>query len=350
MKPQFFVILLALGCFAVPASAQTCAPIPTSYTLTVLPTLGGRVSSAAKINSSGAVTGFAETSSIGFYDPFLWTAATGMQDLGSLPGTFTYGTAINDLGTVAGYGEDPSNSGYTRPFLWTASKGLQELNNLSKGFGSFSSIEGIDQNNRLVGNTGQDPNHSPGVAALWTGGKIYNLATVSGDSLFIEAYGISDSLLVVGTDSAFPVAHAVAWSKSGGVTLLPDLPGSTFAQAFAVNKSGTSIVGDDSDGTSSEALAWILDSSSGQYVLNDLGAGQSFAANDVCQVVGDSGLQRAFIWTPSQGRIDLNTLIPPGSGVVLRFANGINNAGQIVGQTATDSQGNYFGYVLTPVQ
>lgn len=109
-------------------------------------------------------------------------------------------------------------------------------------------------------------------------------------------------------------------------------------------------VGDDSNGTSSEALAWILDSSGGQYVLNDLGAGQSFAANDVCQVVGDSGTQRAFIWTPSQGRVDLNTLIPPGSGVVLRFAYGINNAGQIVGQTANDSQGNYFGYVLTPVQ
>jgi probable HAF family extracellular repeat protein len=339
------------ACFAAVLPAQTCAPIPTSYTLTVLPTLGGRISSAAAINSSGAVTGFAETSALDMYDPFLWTATGGIQDLGTLTGTFGYGTAINDLGTVAGYGEDPANTGYTRPFLWTSSKGLQELNNLSKNFGSFSSIHGIDPKNRLVGNTGQYPSHSPGVAALWSAAKIYNLAAISGDISFTNAYGISDNMLVVGTGSAaLPPDYAVAWSLSSGLIQLPGLLGTSFARAFAINKSGTIIAGDDSDGGNFEAVAWILDSGSGQYVLNDLGAGQAFAINDVCQVVGDSGLQKAFIWTPTQGRVDLNTLIPPGSGVVLRYANGINNAGQIVGTTANNRQGYYFGYVLTPVQ
>ena len=45
---------------------------------------------------------------------------------------------------------------------------------------------------------------------------------------------------------------------------------------------------------------------------------------------------------------NLNSLIPSGSGLHLLYANGINNAGQIVG-VAYDSRGSYHAFLLTPV-
>ncbi len=45
---------------------------------------------------------------------------------------------------------------------------------------------------------------------------------------------------------------------------------------------------------------------------------------------------------------NLNSLIPSGSGLHLLYANGINNAGQIVG-VAYDSRAFYHAYLLTPV-
>jgi probable HAF family extracellular repeat protein len=45
---------------------------------------------------------------------------------------------------------------------------------------------------------------------------------------------------------------------------------------------------------------------------------------------------------------NLNSLIPPGSGLHLLYANGINNAGQIVG-AAYDSRASYHAFLLTPV-
>jgi len=67
----------------------------------------------------------------------------------------------------------------------------------------------------------------------------------------------------------------------------------------------------------------------------------------VVNSMGPDGSTLAFVWTPTDGMKDLNTLIPPNSGLMLIEAFGINNSGQIVG-TATDSHGNYHAYVLTP--
>ena len=45
---------------------------------------------------------------------------------------------------------------------------------------------------------------------------------------------------------------------------------------------------------------------------------------------------------------NLNSLIPAGSGLHLLYANGINNAGQIVG-AAYDARASYHAFLLTPV-
>jgi probable HAF family extracellular repeat protein len=68
------------------------------------------------------------------------------------------------------------------------------------------------------------------------------------------------------------------------------------------------------------------------------------------QSVDNNGYQ-AFIWTRVSGMRNLNKLIPPNSGLVLEYAYGINNAGQIVGE-AYSNGGSYrlHAFLLTPVK
>ena len=56
---------------------------------------------------------------------------------------------------------------------------------------------------------------------------------------------------------------------------------------------------------------------------------------------------RAFLWNGTE-TVDLNSLIPSGSGLTLIQANSINNLGQIVGN-ALDSDGNIHAFLLNPV-
>ena len=57
---------------------------------------------------------------------FLWTQATGMQDLGVLPGgNSSRALGINDMGAVVG--TSTSSSG-DRAFVWTQQAGMRDLN------------------------------------------------------------------------------------------------------------------------------------------------------------------------------------------------------------------------------
>jgi probable HAF family extracellular repeat protein len=57
---------------------------------------------------------------------FLWTQATGMQDLGVLPGgNSSRALGINDMGIVVG--SSTSSSG-DRAFIWTRETGMRDLN------------------------------------------------------------------------------------------------------------------------------------------------------------------------------------------------------------------------------
>jgi uncharacterized membrane protein len=59
---------------------------------------------------------------------------------------------------------------------------------------------------------------------------------------------------------------------------------------------------------------------------------------------------RAMIWTASTGTADLNTLIAPGSGFTLVWANAINNKGVIVGAASkTVTVLDTVGFVLEPL-
>ena len=68
------------------------------------------------INEHGQVVGTSDTAS-GEVHAFLWTRHLGMQDLGTLGGTFSSASAINNRGQVAGTSD--TASGEVHAFLWT---------------------------------------------------------------------------------------------------------------------------------------------------------------------------------------------------------------------------------------
>ncbi|WP_435005308.1 hypothetical protein P12x_003203 [Tundrisphaera lichenicola] len=81
----------------------------------------------------------------------------------------------------------------------------------------------------------------------------------------------------------------------------------------------------------------------------------SHSLNDNGQIVGAftvpvgdniSPSTHAFL-TANQSSWDLNTLIAPGTGLILSSAIDINDLGQITGK-ATDAQGKIHNYLLTP--
>ena len=151
------------------------------------------------------------------------------------------------------------------------------------------------------------------------------------------------------------------------------------SQASAINAAGF-VVGytagteaDESGGQSIRAFLWVPNSVNGttghMIDLGDLPGGddisEATAINTAGDVVGYSSTHvsgtanvadHAFIWTSADGMIDLNTQLD-GSGAdwVLQQAEGINDAGEIVGFGEFDPDGAgpnpavMHAFLLTPV-
>ncbi len=137
----------------------------------------------------------------------------------------------------------------------------------------------------------------------------------------------------------------------------------TNVTAFAVNRSGE-VVGYAEGGTGGGAYSQALmfspdiDPDHSFRVPLPPGAhgGRAYNLNDAGLIVGssfgyqvgpfDESVARAFL---SDGKVswDLNTLIAPGSGLLLSSATGIDGLGQIVGY-AEDSHRRTHTYLLTP--
>ncbi|MSR48194.1 MAG: hypothetical protein EXS13_14230 [Planctomycetes bacterium] len=101
--------------------------------LGVLPGQNGAV--AADVNSDGTVAvghsyTFSSSTGYTFLDAFRWTASGGMQDLGVLPGDgFSYATGVNGDGAIVVGTSYSFVAGYVaRPFLWTPTMGMVDLN------------------------------------------------------------------------------------------------------------------------------------------------------------------------------------------------------------------------------
>jgi probable HAF family extracellular repeat protein len=314
--------LCALACVSL-----LVAPFPASagYLITDLGSL-----SPSGLNNSGEVAGTFTTSPLQFYAA-LWSGGT-TTDLGFGPQSVAIG--INASGQVAGstYGG--------RAFLYSGGK-LTDLGTLP-GYAASWAL-GINDPGQVVGISYTTDGLQR--AFLYAGGTMTDLGTLGGATS--RAAGINAAGQVVGESKTASGATHAFLSSGGKMMDLGTLGGAYVgSSATAVNASGQ-VVG--VSYTADLAYGHVFRYSNGTMVnLGGLGGPYSvpYGINTAGQVVGSTrdaqNYDRAFLYSKGQ-MMDLNALLPSGTGFTLTVASGINDKGQII---ASGSNGH--GYLLTP--
>jgi len=327
MKSLSCLFLLLAGLSSVPLAAD---PL---YTVTDLGTLGGSSSYPTGLNNSGQVVGQSQTAA-GLYDAFLYSNGV-MQDLGTLGGKgriVAYG--INNSGQVVG--SAPIASGYDDVFLYSNGV-MHDLGTLGLSGGLAVTADGINDSGQLIAEA------TDGFLTrtfLYSNGVLRDLGNLG--SGFTFPTGLNNSGQVVGdSETAAGLTHAFLYSNG----VMQDLGtlGGLYSNAAAINNKGQVVGGSaTADGTGHVFLY-----SNG--VMQDLGVSCGpRAINDSGQIVGVGGSGHAFLCGKGVD-IDLNSLIDPSLGITLGTPYGINDLGQILVQGTGPDENGPDAYLLTPV-
>lgn len=174
----------------------------------------------------------------------------------------------------------------------------------------------INNNGQITGRssvTGNTAVH----ATLWESGTVTDLGTLSGNSNSI-AFGINDAGSVVGRSIGSAGFVATLWS-GGAIT---DLGLGNNSTANAINSSGQVAATRLGSGTG-QTVSWSSGSAVDRFQTSFLRPG----INDAGQIVGESA-NRAVL--SSGGTVTALAAVP---GSVFSYAMAINNTGQIVGDS-----------------
>jgi len=237
------------------------------------------------INGRGVVTGAYQ----GGARPFRWSAAGGLQDLGSTPDP-AGGRVLNDGGVIAGVSTIDDET--TRVFAWTRERGLVDIDTL----GSVESNPvAVGAGGEVAGNRLASWDDGGDRPFLWTqAGGMRDLGIGRGSTAWVNA--MTPALHIAGA-IGYPDGRqrAMSWTRRGGMRELGTLGGRT-SVARAVNARGQ-VVGFAEDG---------------------------------------AGAMRAFVWREGGGMRDLNRLLRRApAGLVLEQALAINDSGVIVASANT---------------
>jgi probable HAF family extracellular repeat protein len=341
----FALVAALMGPLAPAVRASSAA----AYTILDLGTLGGSYSYATEINDTGWVVGHASITGDTEGHGFLYKSSSPLIDLDG--GSYSIAEGINGGGTVAGlYTFDEPYTDHA--FAYDGTLPLNDLGTLTGTLGSRSRAFGVNDDGLIVGTS-----EAPGGGYhgfLWTSGGMTDLGAPAG-YVNGEATAINDapspSIALyeyppVGGPHAFVYHVATASWQDLGV-----FPNGYMSFAQGINDASV-VVGEASipndpyhshafrsvNGNPLEDLGVLADSTrSGAIGINELG-----------QIVGssyDPAPEHAFLWESGQMQ-DLNDLLPAGSGWELVAAWGINNAGQIVGQGIIG--GEWHAFLLSP--
>ena len=356
LSVTFTLFTVVLACLtALPTFADVA-----KYNILDLGTLGGSDNSALGINSSGRVVGFAQVP--GGYHPFRTAAnspiSPGTDDLGTSGGTESYAYGISDLNQVVGYS---STVGIANSHAFrTASNGKVTASSDLGTLGGPSSIGyAINASGQAVGGSQLTANGN--YHAFRTGPN--GLITASSDlgSLTGDAYaqGINASGQVVGVASTAQNAssHAFRTTANGIIDATSDLGtlGGLHAIAYGINDSGQAVGSSFLAGnTVQHAFRTTpngLITPASDLDTPDSVNSRAYGINASGQTVGyketTSGVMHAFFADVTGPMVDLNDLIPAGSGWTLVEARSINTSGQIVGRGILGGENHPF--LLTPV-
>ena len=294
-----------------------------TYSVIDLGTLGSSSAIGFKINDSGTVVGWAQTI-YGYPQAFQSVNGGPLQTLPSLSASDSFALGINNTGVIAG---TAYVNGQPHGVIWKGSS------TTDLGAGIFAT--GINDPGAVIGGNGH--------AFVLINGVYQDLGLLPGGD-WSSAFGIDAAGSVVGSaNTASGNFRGFVWNPQSGMVALGTFGGPN-SHATGINKNGEVI------GSAALNSGYEHAFSAINAIMTDLGTlgGNSFAygINDSGAIVGYSwpiigDNPHAFIYIDGV-MIDLNSLIPNGSGWLLLEAYGINNTGQIVGEGLWNGQPHAF--------
>lgn len=324
---------------------------------------GFNSSFAFSVSDNGHVVGVSENGIdplTGFraLEAVLWGKDGSITDLGTFGGYDSSANAVNNRGQVAGTAlntiPDPYTGNFSfggatqaHAFRWTKSQGMQDLGTLG---GTDSAAFYINDRGQIAGFSFTDSTVNPSTGLptmhpfLWENGKMTDLGTLGGTfagPFTIESFGgLNNRGEVTGTSNLAGdvISHPFLWTESEGMKDLGTL-GGTFGFATWINDAGE-VVGLSSN-LNDQALHAFFWRDGVMTDIETVGSDPESQANSINsrgQVVGASfmfdstgaGIDlHGFLWEDGGPIVDLNTLVPPGSGATITGAHDINDRGEI---------------------
>lgn len=339
-----FMPLCLLVC-ATPGVAQ-------QYSVTGLGTLSGdSVSRASALNAAGMAAGVSETPSAAIATLFSGGKATSISTLGS---SVSVANAINLSGEVAGWNSYDSSASFD-PQAFLYSNGSMKNINSPSLFPSGAEAYGINNSGEVVGTGYLSPSNFH--AFLYANGKMTDIGPPG--SLQASADAINNVSQIVGNYYLTSGGGGAFLYSNGTVATLPVPAGASSVSALAINDNGE-IAGAfyPSSGGVSHAARFVngvwTDLGTIAGAISNVGLGINLSG----QVVGVAIFPQTQYHPPKPGKhvpfistaaglVNLNTLIPAGTGFTLTDAVAINDSGQILCDAA-NAAGSEHAVLLSP--
>jgi probable HAF family extracellular repeat protein len=327
------------------------------------------------VSANGLITGNADNTHT---DPLLgtpfqirgtfWGHDGVITDIGALPDTyFAYPFAVNNRGEVVGQGLNTIPDAYSiygqgyqaRAFYWKNGM-MQDLGTLGTGTDAVAGM--INERGQVVG-----VSYTNAIPSAVCANFGYPLAT--GSFIWDNKSGMSDigglggtctlatdlnnrsQIVGVSALTGDSLTHPFVWDAATGVTDLMGASNGFSGYADAINDGGQ-IVGQVCDAVTCHAALWRKHG--GKWQETDLGifaasgCPEATSVNASAQVVGtDYCANLPFLSEDGANIVDLNTLVPPNSGLQLGEVAQINDRGEIA-VNSTDANLNNHSVVLIP--
>jgi probable HAF family extracellular repeat protein len=300
----------------------------------------------------------------GFFRPphaYRWTAGT-FQDLGTLnPNAHeAEAYAVSDDGSkVVGWAR--GLSGFQRPFVWTAASGMQELSNVP---GSDAKATDISRDGSIIVGLFYVDAEGSWHAFQWQAGAVTDLGFLPGgsDSKAQAVCALGGAVVGSTVDSA-GIQKAFRW-RNGTIQDLGGVGRNNLAYAEGCSDNGNIVIGTSTDNKGNQlATRW---DTRGARSLGTLGGPSSEAhatSSDGAIVAGGAGLPlvngiseySAFRWTNATGKIEqlsktlqnLGVTTPfchqvpcPAGTWFIQLALGISSDGSVIVGDVIDPNGN----------